>query len=93
MSQLRPIKYEFQYAGHTWRSCEDRPTRAQKRFLDELCEVGAAHTGGEWRTNPWTTTQFRRLAPFIALNTRLIEELPRTTRGGWGYRLRSEVKP
>lgn len=92
------------YAGRTWNlGGEVGLTRAQKNFLDELCgnfynmvadsptlreklhvsAAGVVHTGFRW-----TTTQFRRLAPFIALNSRLIEELPRTARGGWGYRLR-----
>lgn len=84
------------YAGHTWNlgGGDIALTRAQRNFLEELVEfpsginTGKSQLGDNHYESRWTTTQFRRLAPFIALNTKLIEELPRTARGGWGYRLR-----
>lgn len=66
-------------------------TRAQREFMCDLlgAPVGTEADGFRYRN----TTQLRRLLPFVRANSHLIEELPRTPRGGWGYKLKDGVDP
>jgi hypothetical protein len=71
--------------GHT------KLTSAQRAFWRDLClDEIRSDIGGRCYRN---TTQLRRLLPFVRANAYLIEELPRTPRGGWGYKLKDGVDP
>jgi hypothetical protein len=73
-------------------------TRAQRVFLTLLLREARGENEGigshsKYDYYYFNTTQLRRLLPFVRANAHLIEELPRTPRGGWGYRLKDGVDP
>jgi hypothetical protein len=73
-------------------------TRAQRAFLTLLLREARDENEGigshsKYDYYYFNTTQLRRLLPIVRANTHLIVELPRTPRGGWGYKLKDGVDP